>query len=200
MGPGATYALVTFCTGVLLLVGWLYATTDNPRSSAMVKSSLVLFVVPTMLVPIGLLPLGLAVWVAIEEGLKAFASTREQRRIDKFWLVGLFGIWELALSKPFWGLVIAQPGESWDRLAMIGLAYSTALPVLMHAVTAAIYAFTFGRRLWAAFLVCWFIHMAFNFAVTYYPSPIAVVVETVVLAAILIGLLQRQRSQAKERR
>jgi len=37
-----------------------------------------------------------------EEGLKAFASTREQNRQDKFWLVALFGVWELALDKPFW--------------------------------------------------------------------------------------------------
>lgn len=195
MGPGATYAITTFAVGFVLLLGWLYATTDNPRSWGILKKSLLLFVVPILFVPAWLFqfPFGMWAMVAFEEGLKGFASTREERRADKFWLVALFGIWELTIDKPFWGLVLEQPGENWDRLAIGGLLYATALPVLMHLVTAAIYAFTFERRLWAALLSSWVIHTAFNESATYfYGSPIAVVAETAVLGAMLIVLLARR--------
>jgi hypothetical protein len=195
MGTGATYAVVTFLAGVLLLLGWLYATAGNPRSGAMLGKSILLFAVPIMLAPAELFqfPLGMWAWVACEEGLKTFASTRERNRNDKFWLVALFGIWELTVDKPFWGLVVAQSGENWDRLAMSGYLYTTALPVLMHTVTAAIYAFTFERRLWAAFLASWVIHTVFNEAATYFfLSPIAVIVETVLLGAILALLVRRR--------
>jgi len=144
MGPAATYAVVTFAAGVLTLLGWLYLTAGNPRCGAILKKSLLLFALPIMFAPSQLFqfPFGMWAWVAFEEGLKAFASTRERNREDKFWLVALFGIWELTLDKPFWALVLAQSGESWTRSSMIGFVYVTALPVLMHVVTAAIYAFT----------------------------------------------------------
>ena len=195
MGTGGTFAIVTFTAGVLCLLGWLYATTDNPASWALLKKSLLLFALPIMFAPAQLFqfPLGMWALVAFEEGLKAFASTREQSRENKFWLVALFGIWELTVDKPFWGLVLAQSNESWDRLSLVGLAYATALPVLMHSVTAAIYAFTFERRIWAAYLVSWVIHTAFNEAASYfYLSPMAVIIETAMLAAILIFVIQRR--------
>ncbi len=202
MGPGATYGVATFLAGVLLLLGWLYATAGNARSGKMLAKSLLLFGVPIMLAPVELFqfPLGLWAWVACEEALKAFASTRERERTDRFWLVALFGIWELTIDKPFWGLAVAQTGESWDHLAMAGLLYATALPVLMHVVTAAIYAFTFERRLWAAFVASWVVHTTFNEAAEYFfLSPLAVLIETLLLAAILAAVLQRRsRSPAIE--
>lgn len=196
MGPGTTFAVITFIAGVLLLLGWLYATIGNPRSGAMLGKSLLLFAVPIMLVPAQLFqfPLGMWALVAWEEGLKAFASTREQNRVNKFWLVALFGIWELAVDKPFWGVALAQSGESWDRLAMVGLLYATALPVLMHVVTAAIYAFTFKGRLWAAFIASWIVHTAFNETVDYFGlSLTAVIIETTILGVTLSALIVRQR-------
>ena len=196
MAPGAVYAFVTFVVGVVLLLGWVYATAGNPRSGAMLRKSLLLFAVPIMLAPAELFqfPLGMWALVACEEGLKAFAATREQKRVDKFWLVALFGIWELTVDKPFWGLVVAQSGENWDRLAIAGFVYATALPVLMHVVTAAIYAFTFERRLWAAFIASWFVHTAFNEAVEYFGlSPTAAIIETTFLGIILISLITRRR-------
>lgn len=200
MGPGATFAFVTFLAGVLLLLAWLYATAGNPRSGAMLRKSLLLFVLPIMfLSPAELFRFPLAMWalVACEEGLKAFASTREQNRVDKFWLVALFGIWELTVDKPFWGLVVAHSGESWDSLALAGLLYATALPVLMHLVTAAIYAFAFQRRLWAAVIASWCVHTAFNEAVNYFGlSPTAAIIETAVLVIVLIALITRQRRLA----
>ena len=193
MSPGATYALMSFLLGLLLVFGWLYATADNPRALAILKKSLLLFALPILFWPNPLFrfPLGLWVALACEEGLKAFASTREENRRDKFWLVVLFGIWELALSKPLWGFAVGRDGGAWDRLSMIGFLYATALPVLMHAVTAAIYAFTFERRLWAAFLVSCFVHAVFNAVAT--TSPVVVIAETLVLTALLAAIVWSDR-------
>ncbi|MDV3241189.1 MAG: hypothetical protein LOY00_05305 [Methylocaldum sp.] len=196
MGIGGTFAIVTFTAGVLCLLGWLYATTDNPRSWAMLKKSSLLFALPIMFSPAQLFqfPLGMWALVAFEEGLKAFASTREDSRENKFWLVALFGIWELTVDKPFWGLVLAQSGETWDRLSLIGLAYATALPVLMHAVTAAIYAFTFERKIWAAFIASWMVHTAFNESVDYFGlSPMAAITQTAILTILLVALFAMRR-------
>lgn len=196
MGPGGTYAVVVFLAGAILLLGWLYATAGNPRSGAILKKSLLIFVLPMLLVPAwyfqGLF--GMWAWLACEEGLKAFASTRERKPLDKFWLVVLFGIWELALDKPFWAILVAQSAKSWDRLSLAELAYATALPALMHAVTAAIYAFTPVQRLWAALVVSWIIHASFNAAAEhFYLSPVAIFIETGVLCAILAVAFETAR-------
>jgi len=197
MGPAGTFAAVTFAAGLICILGWFYATTDNPRSGAIFKKSLLIFVLPIFFAPTQLflkLPLGLFIWAAAEEGLKVFASTREVRREDKFWLILLFGIWELTVSKPLWGVVIARSGETWDRLSMMGLIYATALPVLMHALTAAIYAFTFERRLWAAFIASWVVHATFNASVDYFSlSPTLAIVQTILLTIMLCAVLSRRR-------
>ena len=182
--------------GVLLLLAWFYATAANARSGAIFKKSLLLFALPILILPGGWVLLHLGMWasVACEEGLKAFESTREQNRVDRFWLVALFGIWELTLDKPFWGLVLAQPMATWDRVEVIGLVYTTALPALMHTVTAAVYAFAFEKRIWQAFIVSWAVHWTFNEAVIYFPlSASAAVFETVVLGCILVGTLKAGR-------
>ena len=201
MGPGATYAVVTFLAGLITLLGWLYATADNPRSGAMLRKSFLLFVIPIVISPFPeffKFPLGIWVWVACEEGLKVIGWTQEEKPTDKFWLISLFGIWELIAFKPVWGIAVAQSGESWDRLDIIGLAYATALPVLMHTVTAAIYAFTFQQRLWAAFIGSLAVHISFNEAAErYYGSMLAVVVETVVLASMLGLILRRWQGETE---
>ncbi|HET6943545.1 MAG TPA: hypothetical protein VFH89_15445 [Sphingomicrobium sp.] len=181
---------------MLLFLGWFYATADNLRSGVMFKKSLLLFALPIILSPAALFqfPLGMWVLVAWEEVLKAFASTRERNPIDKFWLVALFGLWELTIDKPFWGFVLARSEQGWDRLALVGFLCATALPVLMHAVTAAIYAFTFERRLWAAFIASWVIHATFNEAASYFGlSLAAAITETAILVAILMAIFSRQR-------
>lgn len=198
MGPGATYAFVTFVAGLLLFLGWFYATADNPRSGAIFRKSLLLFALPIVLSPASLFrfPLGMWVLVAWEEGLKAFASTREQSRVNKFWLVTLFGIWELTIDKPFWGFLLSHD-QGWDRLAMAAFLYATALPVLMHAVTAAIYAFVFDRRLWAAFIVCWLLHTAYNESADFFGLSVqAAMTQTIILATVLVGVFLRQRRLA----
>ena len=199
MGRGPTYALMTLAAGVLLLMAWFYATLGNPRARAMLKRSLLLFGLPLLFWPGPLLlRLPFGVWIAAgcEEGLKAFASTREERPQDKFWFVALFGIWELILDKPIRGLVLAHDAQIWSRLPMAGLVYATALPVLMHAVTAAIYAFAFRGRLWAAFIAAWVVHSIFNETVDHFStSPDLVITETVILGILLAALVMRWRQR-----
>lgn len=200
MGPGATYAVVTFMTGVLCLLGWLYATAGNLHSAPILKKSLWLILLPMLLTPAPLFtfPLGMWALIAFEEGVKAFASTREEEPKNKFWLVSLFGIWELTLDKPFWGLVVAQSAESWDRVSLLGLVLATTIPVLMHAVTAAIYAFWFECRLWAAFTTSWVIHTAYNESVDYFGlSPTVQLTQIAILAILLAALVSKWPSAAR---
>src|SRR4051794_35161492 len=112
MNTPQLYATVTCLTGVILLLGWLYVTTDNPRSIQLLLKSVWRFVLPGIVlafVPPSLVQFPLALWVGtfIEESLKAVAVRGEPNRLDRFFLVSLFGIWELALSKPAWGLAHA---------------------------------------------------------------------------------------------
>jgi hypothetical protein len=195
MGPGATYAAVTFIAGLLCLLGWLYATADNPRSLTMVKKSLWLIVLPMLLTPAPFFtfPLGMWALVAFEEGVKAFASTREREAKNKFWLVSLFGVWELTLDKPFWGLVVSQSAGNWDRGSLVGLVLATTIPVLVHAVTAAIYAFCFECRLWAAFVTSWLIHTAYNESVDYFGiSPAVQLTQVAMLTILLLALVAKR--------
>lgn len=195
MSPGATYAFITFLAGVLCLLGWLYATANLPGSTSILKKSLWLIALPILLAPTPLFtfPLGMWALVAFEEGVKAFASTREQEPKHKFWLVSLFGVWELTLDKPFWGLVIAQSAENWDRISLMGFVLATTIPVLMHAVTAAIYAFWFQCRLWAAFIASWVIHTGYNESVAYFGlSPTVQLTQVTCLALLLAALIARR--------
>lgn len=198
MSPGATYALITFLAGVILLLGWLYVTAANPRCGAILRKSIWLFALPIMFFPGGWVQLHVGMWasVACEEALKAFASTREQRRADRFWLVALFGVWELMLDKPFWGLGLAQSATGWDRVEVIGLVYVTALPALMHSVTASLYAFAFERRIWIAFIASWMVHWAFNLAVDYFDLSVsAAIYETIILGLILTVVLMTRHQR-----
>lgn len=199
MGPGATYADSTFLAGVLCLLAWLYATADDPRSTTILKKSLWLIALPILLTPAPLFTFPLGMWaaVAFEEGVKAFASTREQEPLHKFWLVSLFGVWELALDKPFWGLAVAQSAASWDRASLTGFVLATTVPVLMHAATAAIYAFCFESRLWAAFITSWLVHTVYNESVDYFGlSPTVQLTQVACLALLLAALVVRQRRLA----
>jgi hypothetical protein len=109
----------------------------------------------------------------------------------------LFGVWELTLDKPFWGLVVAQSTESWDRVSLVGLVLATTIPVLMHAVTAAIYAFWFEGRLWAAFVTSWVIHTAYNESIAYFGlSPVVQLTQVVGLTLLLAAVILRRRPAA----
>jgi hypothetical protein len=194
MDSGSIFALVAFLVGIFLLLGWLYVMVGNQRSSRIFKKSLLFFVVPMLLFPPNLLgyPLSMFFLVTCEEALKALAARGERGRMNRFWLVSLFGIWELVLTKPLWGAAAAQSNVNFDGFQLAGLLYAAILPVFMHAVTAAIYAFRFRGHLWAALAAAWMVHIAFNLSVGYFGvSVTAALVETVTLVVILLIVLPR---------
>lgn len=167
MNAAQLYAAVTFLAGVILLLGWLYVTTDNQRSNTMLLKSVLLFVLPIAVIvalpeEVDRFPLSMWVFVLIEECLKAAAAATEQEPMDRFLLVALFGIWELIWVKPLWGLNHAAFLEDWTNLQLVGLTAAGIVTVLMHSVTAEIYAFRFAQRLPLALLVSWILHTGFN--------------------------------------
>lgn len=192
MSAAIFLATATFLVGTLLLLGWAYATADNPRSGALFRTSLWLFALPIVIGPLSWMQFPLSVWVlvAFEEALKAFGAQREKNATNRFWLISLFGLWELTLSKPFWAWTMTNELAGWNSLQVIGLLYAVVLPVLMHCVTAAIYAYRFQKRLWAAFIASWTLHTAYNEAVVYFDLSVpATCLITVVLLALLIAAL-----------
>ena len=81
----ATYlmAVLTFGVGALLLLGWAYLTTDNPRSNALLGKSLWMFVIPGIALwalpeSVSMFPLSMWVAVLLEECLKTFAARSEK--------------------------------------------------------------------------------------------------------------------------
>lgn len=192
MNDQVTFAILACLAGVLFFLIWLYVAAGTSRSTAMLKKSILLFVVPIAVLPGRwiIAHLGLALWTACEESLKALASTLERRSMDRFLLVSLFGIWELTLVKPLWILTSPPIGLGDGLVDDIDRLFAISLPVLMHAVTASIYAFAFQRRIWCALLASWAIHMAFNGALTYFGLSIQLqVVETFLFSGTLAGIL-----------
>jgi hypothetical protein len=171
MSAAQLYAALTCVAGGILLLGWLYVTADNPRSSWILLKSVAIFVLPTVgfvALPERLFQFPLSLWFValVEESLKAGAAATERNRLDRFFLIVLFGIWELTLVKPLWGLRHAMPLEGWSSLELTGLTVAGIVTVLMHGVTAEIYAFRFHGRLPLALAVSWAIHAAFNESVS----------------------------------
>jgi hypothetical protein len=170
MSEAQVYAVVTCTAGIILLLGWLYVTTGNPRSTRLLLKSVLIFVVPVMVLVTlsGSFQFTPALWLValIEESLKATAAATEKTsRIDRFLLVALFGIWELTWVKPLWGLNHAAALDGWNGLQLAGLTAAGVVTVLMHGVTAEIYAFRFAGRLPLALIVSWIVHAAFNASV-----------------------------------
>jgi hypothetical protein len=202
MSAAQLYATVTFIAGVILLLGWLYVTTDNDRSSEILLKSVFLFVLPEAVIialPNDLFRFPMSMWVVvlIEEALKATAAATERHRIDRFLLVALFGIWELMLAKPLWGVNHSAILEDWTNLQLAGLTAAGIVTVLMHSVTAEIYAFRFARRLPVALFICWIFHTAFNESVEFFGvSLIAALLRLVSLTIVFAALWPRRAPQS----
>jgi hypothetical protein len=192
----ATYlaAVLAFAAGLMLLLLWAYLTTDNPRTNPILRKSTWLFVLPAAAIwalpnSISQFPLSMWVGVLLEECLKVYAARTEPHPRDRFALIALFGIWELMLAKSV-NLVTGDrfPSE-WGRAEVITLLIAAMVPVLMHVVTAAIYAFRFRGRLWAALVASWAVHTAFNEAADLLGiSPLASAAKAIVLAIMLAAI------------
>ena len=194
MNAGQLLATVTCLTGIILLLGWLVPTTDNPQWSTMLLKSVLFFVLPVAVVvavPDQVFRFPLSLWVValIEECLKATAAATERSPLDRFFLVALFGIWELIWVKPLWALNHSALLADWSNLQLTGLIAAAVVTVLMHAVTAEIYAFRFQGRLWLALVVSWVLHVAFNESVDLFGvSLVASLLQLLLLFFLFVGL------------
>jgi hypothetical protein len=188
------YPLLTFATGLILLMGWFYVTAANPRAGKLLLKSVGFFVVPAGIaaaVPDRIVQLPFSMWVLvlIEEALKATAAATEPEPMNRFWLVVLFGIWELTLSKTVRGV------EQFATYAMLtpaqagGIAAMGVITVLMHAVTAEVYAFRFRGRLAAAFAASWVLHVSFNESVTFLMTSLGPKISASLLLLLPVALL-----------
>ena len=194
MNPTYLTAVATSAVGALLLLGWAYLTTDNPRSNRLLGKSLWLFVLPGVAIwalPdwIVMFPLSMWVLVLVEECLKAFGARTERSSLDKFSLVALFGIWELMIAKPVWALTGGEIPPEWGRAEVTAVVLAATAPFLMHLVTAAIYGFHFKDRWWAALLASWLLHTVFNESADLMGvSPLATGAKLFLLTILLIAL------------
>lgn len=194
MNAGQLFATVACVAGVILLIGWLLLTTDNPDWSTMLLKSVFLFVLPTAIVvalPGQLFRFPLSLWVVafIEECLKATAAATERGRLNRFFLVALFGIWELIWVKPLWGLNHSHFLADWSNLQLVGLTLAAVVTVLMHCVTAEIYAFRFEGRLRLVLFMGWLVHVGFNESVVFLGvSPLALLLQLTALLILFAAL------------
>lgn len=165
-----TFRMITSMLGVLLLFGWFYATATLTAHHRLFFRSLWLFAAPMLIIillPNPRLPFLVAVLglVLVEELIKLNAARWELSSIRKFWMVALFGIWELMLAKPFLGFDSPAELAAVERADLLLIAASGIVPVVMHSVTAAIYAFRLKRKPFLQLTVCWTIHATYNLAV-----------------------------------
>lgn len=177
MEAGFVCSAATFLAGAVTLLGWLYFTTGNPDSTRLLKKSALLFAVPVVLIAtisLGLwdafpgtwlfVLLGFWTTALLQECLKAWASRTESDPINRFWLVASFGVWQLMLAKPLFGLRDGAELHGHDRLGILTVVVLLAAPVLMHVVTAAIYAFSRASRP-TQLLLAWSLHVAYQASV-----------------------------------
>ena len=203
LSPAYGYAIMACAAGVLLLLWWLHSTTDNPRSNTLLAKSLWLFVAPGAVIwalPDRMFDFTLSMWVLIllEEGLKASARLAEPDRMNRFWLIMLFGIWELMLAKPLWGLANQELINTWSRVEIFGLMLGGLIAVLMHSVTATIYAFRFQKSIGAAFVASWTLHVLYNEIVDWIgTSPVALGLLAIVLLIVLLAVWPRRPPSAE---
>lgn len=213
VSSGALLALTLFASGLASLLLWIALMLGNPRQAPILRKSVVFFLLPGALMivipivapPVLVLPylllgpwtvLGiLLLFVLIEEFLKSSAARSESRPYDKFAFAMLFGIFELALAKPLLPLVAGDLMGEWSRWGLAGLAIGAMLAMMMHTVTAALYAFKFPDRPWLGLLTCFAIHAFYNFVVTVFLSVALVVIAAIIFAIFLIVLLPQREPE-----
>lgn len=158
--------ILTFGAGLLALSTWIYLRGfDRAARSILIIGLLYLLLADLIGATLSLIgPLALDgenEWSVlmlvllvplVEEGVKVRAAKSRTVPSETFALVSLFGIYELMLGKPF-SMIGAQ---EWYE-------FLTAVPALvMHLVTASIYAFHFKGNHLLQFMTCFVVHAGFN--------------------------------------
>ena len=195
-------AFAQFTLGGVSLLGWLYMTMNLPGATKLLLRSLWLIVVPMLafqLIPdrVGTILFLTSGAMLLEELVKLNAARREQRALMRFWLVTLFGIWELILSKPIMSLGDRHSMASLERADLLLIASVSLTPVIMHATTAAVYAFRQTNRPWLQLIVCWGIHTAYNFVAILLPYHAWAYAILAAIMALLLFLMWKDQSEER---
>jgi hypothetical protein len=206
VSSGALLAFALFASGLVSLLLWLAVMLGNPRLAPILRKAVVFFLLPGALmvvIPIiaptlllGVVLSGglwallglLLLLVLFEEFLKLAASRSEARPDDKFAFAMLFGIGELMLSKPLGPLLAGEFFGGWSGWGLVGLIFGGMLAMMMHSVTAALYAYKFADRPWLGLLACFALHASYNFLVILFFGVVGGVVAAVIFAMFLIVL------------
>jgi hypothetical protein len=201
MTPSIFYATATFLVGLLLLLLWLYLSADTARSVTILTKSVVIFVLPSAVLaaalPSRVLAFRLGVWIAvlIEECLKAVASVTEKERSSRFFLVVLFGVWEFALVKPLGALLHPALLDSLDTFELTGLTIRGLIVVLMHTVTAELYAFKFAKNIMIPLCISCVLHIIFDETINSFAySLLSALIWFVLLLILLCALWPKDAS------
>ncbi len=163
--------------GCITLGGWLLFTRADETGVSILRQSLwSIVILPTLLaIPLAIAALiadialgnflppallyvgGLIGLVLFEEAIKLRPSRLRRSGIQAFALVSLFGIFELALFKP-----VLTWGVSASATEIFCLQSSLLPAVVLHVLTAAIYAFHFRQSPKTQFAICAGVHFLFN--------------------------------------
>lgn len=166
-------ALITFSFGVLAFLAWLHATRRSTERICFLKTAVLYFVGGGFLVAIPQITLELSTVEAgdaivrtgallmsavfFEEFLKIMAARTQRLPQNAFAVVALFGIYELAASKPLMML--------WRNDVAITSLSEALMPIpalFFHTLTAAIYAFARPHQPLLQFTLCFGLHTAMN--------------------------------------
>lgn len=207
VSSGALLALTLFASGLVSLLIWFALMLGNPRLLPILRKAVVFFLLPgALMIVIPIVAPGLLIrpiillggWVIVafflllillEEFLKSSASRSEPQPYDKFAFAMLFGIGELMLSKPLTPLIAGSMMGEWSRWGLAGYVAGAMLAMLMHSVTAALYAFRFANSPWLGLFTCFAIHAVYNFLVIAFLNVGVAIVIALVCAALLIALV-----------
>ena len=207
MTPALLYVNLSFCCGLSLLLLWAYIIHKQTRSYTVLLKSVVIFVLPGALIvsaPFNLsnVAFGGLISVLIEEILKLIGALAEKGLRNRFFIVVLFGIWELMLVKPLWGLAYASTLAGWTSLQVVGLMAASLVTVLMHSVTAEVYARQLTKstnlltRLSSALGLGWIIHATFNVSVDAFGVSLSVtLLQLIILSGLFLWLFPRELAE-----
>lgn len=128
-------------------------------------------------------------WLRTRDSLGLIVADENNEPMNRFWLVVLFGIWELMLSKTTRGIEQIATYAMLTPAEAIGITAMGIITVLMHSVTAEVYAFRFRGRIAAALAASWVLHVGFNEAVTFLVTSLGATIFTGLLLLLPLALL-----------
>jgi hypothetical protein len=196
-------SLYAFILGVAALLVWLYVLRLNPSARKIMLSGLWYAFLASVIGALAVFFTALVVrnsdataFVSIiilapliEESIKVRAANSLSKSTQIFALISLLGIYELMLSKPLSML----DATHWSE-ALIGIP-----AVMMHMLTAAIYAFHFEGNRKEQFIIAAAIHVVFN-AIVFIAAGFSafLLILVVVLIALVVAIYRLTPNAVRE--